>query len=252
MSVTLNRSIDRFFEYLPTTPTPVVWLGRVVVVLDEWDDYLHHIPNFPVQDRLDSWGEIINREISAIPTFQSWLEDNQGDEWATQMAAYLALLPAKTADDFISSLFSTIKAIVYGLVHPLNGAVMGGKFLVGIAHSFVEIDRWHRSGARLLGSSIENALSTKGPISPIKFALGGALLIAGLTFEPLSLALENSDGGQAAQELFLMRASEVPGAFTGGLVSSKISRSTSGPFKQLVHKLFQRVYANLEQIYTSR
>lgn len=212
----------RTYPHSPDAIRPLhnSWLGRTVTFLAEWDARLETIlPNFWFQDRIDEWGRLLDAQLTAFVPLADWLTENSGRDWFEQMALFLCTLPAVVADRIVRSLYGVIKELLRFGAHPLKGLIAAAHCMVDLLDAFTEVRRWPEAGAGLIGSSIGQAFGAARPLSMIRFIIGGALLVSGLTLLQLEATLASFEGGEEAYALLFREASLIPSALSSGFAS---------------------------------
>lgn len=207
------------------------WHERAVSYLDTYEKRLDVLmPNFFVQDKLDSVGLFIKELFSPLSQFSQWLDDNGQGEWYQQLAVSLRNLPVKAVRNIIRMLYSIIKEILYTLVHPLKSLSHLTKTMVLLANELTKSETWTKIGVGSLGGCLGQALMVGNPVLLIALGIGGALTLTGLTATLIKTLVQAEEGKRvnAAQQVFLSSALDLPEAlFTGicmGLITGGVQR----------------------------
>lgn len=170
------------------------WRDHAISKIDDWDKRLDVLmPNSPIQTRIDSLIEEIESIFEPLVEFNDWLNSNGHGAWHEQLAQFLVKLPFRAARNIVQQLYTVIKGIVFGVVHPLKAVNMVAKFLVLLPYELVKPETWSAMGAGILGASCGEAVIMGGFGSPIGVGIGGALLLGGVSVGTLKVMFEAAE-----------------------------------------------------------
>lgn len=208
------------------------WQHRAIRKINSWQVGLEEkIPNFPIQKKIDRLGAEIEAVFSPLVQFNNWLNKNDLGSWYKQLAFFLIKLPIKAARNIIQQLYSIVRGILWGLIHPLQAINSVAKFLVMLPYEFVQPEMWSKMGAAIVGASLGEAAAVNGFASLIALGIGGALIVGGVTAGTLKALVEAEKGQklQGAKHYLLKQAQELPEtlltSFFLGLIVAGIRRS---------------------------
>ncbi|MBS0655329.1 MAG: hypothetical protein JSR46_06110 [Verrucomicrobia bacterium] len=214
------------------------WHDRAISQLDAWEYALDEkIPNFPIQDKIDSFGRKLKEEFAPLTAFNTWLDSNGDGAFFEQLATFLVKLPARVVRNIVEVLYNIVHTAIYAAVHPLKALNQLAKLLVTLVYELTKPETWTMIGAGMVGAGAGQLAVTGNPLSAIGIGIGGALLIGGLSVGALQAALEAEEGkrGEAALKNLELQAKEIPEAmltgFCMGLLIGAISKAV--PSKQL-------------------
>ncbi len=137
-----------------------------------------------------------------------------------KLAQFLITLPFKSACNIANLLYQTIKAILYGLVHPIEGAARLAKLLINIAHALTKPETWIMMGAGMIGGGLSQ-LALGNVLSPIVMILGAVFMAGGLAAGSLMAALkfeESSARKKAALDYLVENGKKIPEAMMTGFL----------------------------------
>ncbi len=208
------------------------WHERTILKLNEVDRKLDElIPNFSIQNRIDALGEAIEKKFAPLVTFNKWLNSTGQGSWYRKLAIHLAKLPALAARNIIQQLYTIIRGIVYGAVHPLKATNNLLKMLVTLAHELTKPETWAKIGATTIGTSMGQAAIGGNLLSLIGLGIGGALVVGGVSLGAVKSALyaEKDKRMDAVKQHLLKQAQDlsetVVTGFAMGLIIGGIKRA---------------------------
>ena len=173
----------------------VQWSDPIIHSLDNLDDVIDEIfPNSNVQEKIDALGHQIKQEFSNLAKFDQWLEENGGKDWHEQLATYLVKLPMRSARNVVGALYSVISTALYLSVHPMKGINHLAKEVIILMESLTKPEVWPKIGAGSIGAIAGQSFILGNPISLMGFGIGGALILAGVTVDSLTAAIEAEEG----------------------------------------------------------
>lgn len=171
------------------------WSFPSINSLDKLDGALDEIfPNNDVQNKIDALGHQIKQEFSNLAKFDQWLEENGATDWHEQLATYLVKLPMRSARNVALELYSVISTALYLSVHPMKGINHLAKEVIILMESLTKPEVWSKIGAGSIGSIAGQSFILGNPISLMGFGIGGALILAGITVDSLTAAIEAEEG----------------------------------------------------------
>ena len=211
------------------------WSDPIINSLDELDGTLDKIfPNGDIQNTMDALGHQIKQEFSNLAKFDQWLEENGATDWHEQLATYLVKLPIRSARNVIGALYSVISTALYLSVHPMKGINHLAKEVIILMESLSKPEVWSKIGAGSIGAIAGQSFILGNPISLMGFGIGGALILAGVTVDSLTAAINAEKGKElhATKEKLKHYAAKLPenvltGFFMGMLIGG-IRRAVQG------------------------
>ena len=178
-----------------TNNNQVQWSDPIINSLNEIDDVIDEIfPNGDIQNKMDALGHQIKQEFSNLAKFDQWLEENGGKDWHEQLATYLVKLPMRSARNVVGMLYSVISTALYLSVHPMKGINHLAKEVIILMESLSKPEVWSKIGAGSIGAIAGHSFILGNPISLMGFGIGGALILAGVTVDSLTAAIEAEEG----------------------------------------------------------
>lgn len=213
--------------------------------LDEWDNKLDEVlPNFEFQKKLDVLGEHIQKQFAPLTEFNKILVNNGYDKWYQRLALSLCRFSMQAALDIIKLIYTTIKNICYGIVHPLKAVNAFVKQFIILIDQLQKTENWAKVGVSMIGASVGQVLPIRNPISLFGFGIGCAMLVGGLTIETIKDVLRTTreDTRQVIKESIQNQLNELPESmitsFWMGLVVGGIQRAiTDYRLNALRHRL---------------
>lgn len=167
------------------------WHTRVIHRMDQWDEKLDHcLPNFTIQERIESVGRYIQNKFEPLEKFNQWLDKNGQKEWYKQLTTFLYKLPMRAIRNLVRLIYNIIKEACYAVVHPLKAANGLAKMLVTLVYELTKPETWSKIGAGVIGASLGQALVSGNPLSIIGLGIGGAMLVGGLSVGVLKAAIQ--------------------------------------------------------------
>lgn len=190
------------------------WNERALTVLDVWDERLDHLlPNSVFQTKIDALGRAIEKRFAFFKTWNDWLDRHDMGSWYYQLAMYLIKLPQKVVRNILNLLYDIFKAILHTAVHPLKAPLKLAKLIVKLAHALTLPETWVKMGVGMCGTCIGQSLVTGNPISLIGIAIGGAMVLGGMTAGTLKfliLLLKGKDLEAEGGEQLMRILKEIP------------------------------------------
>lgn len=166
-------------------------LDRMGVKLDE------KMPPNKVQLALDQFGRKIEKMLRPKKLLD-WLNKSSGSNWFTKAADFLLKLPLRAVKNVLSLVYGVFKGIAYGFVHPIKAVLAFSKFVVAIADTLSSPSSWAQIGAGMIGASLGTSLVLGNPVGLIGLAIGGAVLLLGLTGAAIKTAVTSEKGERAS------------------------------------------------------
>lgn len=207
------------------------WKERTITYLNQLEVRLDEaMPNFTFQNKADQIGHFLKAKFSPLKKFNEWLDSNGQGEWYTQLATFLAKLPARAVRNIVNLLYRIIESIMFSAVHPLKSLINLSKLLLLLVDELTKPETWSKMGIGMVGTSLGQA-TTGNPYSVIGLGIGGAMAICGLTVGPLQAAIlaEKGKRAKAAKQNLFFQAKQIPEtALTGfcmGLIIGGIQRA---------------------------
>lgn len=208
------------------------WHERAISQLNDFDCKLEElIPNFSLQTRIDALGQSIEKMFAPLVKFNNWLNSNGHGSWYRQLAAYLVTLPAYAVRNILQQVYTIIRGITYGTVHPLKGANNLAKMLVTLVHELTKPETWAKMGAGTIGTSLGQAAIGGNLLSLVGLGIGGAMVVGGVSLGALKAAFyaEKDKRMEAVGQHLLRQAQELSEAavtgFAMGLIIGGIQRA---------------------------
>ncbi len=173
----------------------IPWAARALAILQENSNKLDKVlPNNKLQNVLDNFYKkrleplLRNEKAKA---FNDWLDDNGHGEWYKKLGSYLGKLPMRSLRDILSMLYNVIKAIVYGLVHPLKSLNKAVLFFVQLLEALKRPETYTSIGAGIAGAALGHCAVT-GLYVPMALgvAIGGAFMAVGLSYDAIKTAVQ--------------------------------------------------------------
>lgn len=170
------------------------WHERIVKRLGIWETQLDKfIPPFKLQNSYDEMMSEITKASFDWKEFNNWLENKGNGNWYSQLATFLVKLPLKTARNILQ-LIGNIIAIGFcvpleAIMHPMKAPLQIAKLLTLLVHNLIQPETWTKAGAGILGSSLANAAVASNPFHILAIAIGGALVIGGISIGTLKVTL---------------------------------------------------------------
>lgn len=196
------------------------WNVRAIHFLDGIEKKIDTIlPNFFFQQKIDDLAGFIKSKFSKLTTFNHWISSNGNGAWYKQLAVSLCKLPLRVARNFVLLLFNIVKIALQTVVHPAKAVVKLAKLIVNLVHEITLPETWSKMGAGIVGAGVGQGIITGNPISVIAMGIGGAMIIAGLTFGALKGAILAERGHRlegVGHELF-KQALQLPESFLVGM-----------------------------------
>src|ERR1700730_3783939 len=82
------------------------WNERAIAYLDRLETQLDEKnPNLGIQNAADQIGQDLKAKFSPLKQFNKWLDSNGQGNWYTQLATFLAKLPARAARNIVNILY---------------------------------------------------------------------------------------------------------------------------------------------------
>lgn len=170
---------------------PLPWHERAITWLSEREKKIEAIlPNFFFQDKIDNLGRYVEKQFAPLHTFNAWLMNNGQGAWYKQLATFLVKLPLRVARNFVCLIYDIIRTTLQTLTHPVQAVVKLAKLLVSLAYQLTLPETWSKIGAGIIGANLGQALVTGNPFSVIGMGVGGAMLLAGLSFGTFKAAIQ--------------------------------------------------------------
>lgn len=211
---------------LPEKVSNPSWTSKAIQVLQENNKALDHaLPNNKIQEIIDRFYEnklqplLQNKKAQA---FNTWLDQHGQGNWFKQLTLALVKLPIRSVRDVLSMVYNVIKAIVYGLVHPLKALNKGIEFFLRLVEALKQPETYTMLGAGVIGA----ALGQGG--APIGLAVGGLFIAAGLTYEMVRAAVNAPRGEKLKSinaELLWKHLQLIPQPLTTGLLTGLATRA---------------------------
>lgn len=213
-------------EHQTTTPHQRArWNERAVAWLDKVDQRMEVVfLSCQFQQRVDALLSWTNKLFSKDTVFNTWLNDNGCGTWYLQLAICLAKLPLRTARNILSMVHEIITSIIATCNHPSRSLTNLARLILRLIDELQHPETWSRIGAGTMGSTLGFACSTGSPLALMGFGIGGAMVIAGMTFGLLQKALEEECDPQKVvyayllQESFQLSETLLTGFVTGALI----------------------------------
>lgn len=194
---------------------------RTITTLSMWDQKLDSIlPNFFFQTKLDEIGRLILQKFEPLKKFNQWLDSNGHGAWHQKLATFLLKLPMRAILNIIQLLYSIIREILYASVHPLKATTRAAKMLTELVFELTRPEVWSKIGATIVGTSAGQAAVLTNPLAIISVAVGGALILAGITVGPIRAALDAQSNHRfdAAKQNIYLQATQAPEAILTGFL----------------------------------
>ncbi|NGX38558.1 MAG: hypothetical protein K1000chlam2_01732 [Chlamydiae bacterium] len=218
---------------------PREWAGRIVACLNAWDAQVDALipSNLRIQDSMDRLANEIKEIFAPLAKFNRWLNESRNIDWHRNLAAFLVLLPIRSARNVVSQLHSVISTILYTGVHPLNGCNYIAKSIVLLLDELTKPENWSKMGCASIGVLAGQSLILGNPLSLIGLGIGGAFIAAGISINALDAAIRCEKGKelQVIRDRLVSHVGQAPealltGLFTGMLIGG-IRRATQGAQK---------------------
>lgn len=186
--------IPHFVDNLLDNISIVNWKEHTVKQLEKWETKLDKfLPPFNFQNSYDRMMEEITKAFSKLRKFDHWLENNSQGNWYSRLATFLAKLPLKAARNIlqlISNIILTACRIPFDIaMHPIKTPLKLAKLIIMLVHSLTQPETWTKMGSGIVGSSLANIAVTSNPLSIFSIAIGGALILGGISIGTLKTAL---------------------------------------------------------------
>lgn len=203
------------------------WNARAVDVLDRWEIKLEkNMPNNLVQKELDKFGAQIQKLLKPAEKFNKWLDSNGHGAWYEKLAVFLGKLPILTVRNILRLVYCIIKATVYAFVHPIKTLFDAAKILIQFIESLTKPETYTKMGAGALGASLGQLAITGGfgPHAYIGLAIGGALLLGGMTAGAIVAAVgaDKGKGLRAAGNELWKQVKSIPETMLTGFIMGVI------------------------------
>lgn len=226
----LGNKIDNCYPKIKAAAQDaMVQIGKGCTKVDKFCARLldPNTPNNIVQQKLDAIGNYIEKTFAPLEKFNKWLDSNGTGKWYKQLAIFLAKLPLRVVRNIVQTLYSLIKGLVYFCVHPVKAAYKFVNTLDRLLTALSKPETWSKLGAGMVGAGIGQALLPGNPLFVISLALGGALMLGGLTVGALDAAMVAKKGSknQAFLKQLIHQAKQLPEAMATGLCVSLIAGS---------------------------
>lgn len=218
---------------VPNLPTSTISLSnRLIERLDDWENRLDHLlPNFSIQNKIDQLGQAIKEKFAPLARFSEWLDEEGEGSWYQKLAVFLYKLPMRAVRNIVRMLYSIIENALYAAVHPLKATLQLAKAIVGFVSELTKPETWSKIGAGIVGGALGQALGSGNPLSLIGFAIGGAMMLGGITAGALKEALEAETGKkiEAVNAYLFDQLKNLPEtALTGFLIGLLIGSTQRG------------------------
>lgn len=148
-----------------------------------------------------------------------------------KLAILLTTLPLKAARNIANLLYQTLKAIAYGVVHPIEGAAKLAKLLISMAHAMTKPETWTMMGAGMVGAGL-GQMALGNVFAPIATIVGAAIMALGLSVGAIIQAIQKEGYNtrtEAALDYLLQQGKQIPEAmmtgFLMGLLIGAIQKS---------------------------
>lgn len=147
------------------------------------------IPNWYIQNRLDTLGRAIEAQFAPLVKFNLWLDSNGQGEWYKKLAFFLAKLPPRAARNIITLLYKIVASALCFPVHPLRSLNNLAKLFVQLTFEMTKPQTWSKIGTGMIGAALGTAVIPGNPLSVLGIGIGGALLVSGLSLGTLKAVI---------------------------------------------------------------
>jgi len=193
------------------------WHKRIISHLNRWDIQLDEkIPNFPIQQKIDTLGQYLQQKFSHLSSFNNWLNGNGHGKWYQQLATFLVKLPVRASRNIVQLMYNIVKEALYATVHPLKALNRLAKLIVHLIHALSQPETWSKIGSGIIGASLAQGLITHNPISILGFGIGAAMTVTGLSLGALKAAISADDKWSAAKKNIQSQLVQLPESLLTG------------------------------------
>lgn len=207
------------------------WNERAVSYINKWEKQLDEkMPNNLLQVKLHTLEKHINKllktPIGHVKAFNAWIDDNGHGAWYKKLCIFAGKLPIRAVRNIVRVVYNIIKALIYSFVHPLKALSNTAKYIVNFIDQLTKPETYTKMGAGILGASLGQMAVTAGfgPYAYIGLALGGGLMLIGLTAGAIKAAIkgEKSHKMQAIKEELWNHIKSIPESLMTGFVMGVI------------------------------
>jgi len=217
-----TKQFDQNLGYNP--PLGIKFRDRIIKRIHDFDAKIEAVlPNFLFQNKIDALSQEIKKIFQPLKAYNNWLQSNGHGSWYTQLATFLIKLPLRVQRDIIHLLYKIVSELLYAAVHPIKAMNQAATYLVTLVFELTRPEVWSKIGSGLVGVSsaqlLFQQLATPGnPISTIPLAIGGALVIAGMTVGPTCAAIRAPNGlkWEAFKRNIWIQMKELPDSIVTG------------------------------------
>jgi len=154
------------------------------------------IQNNHFQNKMDNLAEQIKEAFAPFTEFNQWLEENNQEDFFEHLASYLVKLPLRSARNILSGLYTVISTALHTSIHPIEGSHEIAKSIIPLLASLIQPEVWPKLGGGTIGTLAGQSLVLGNPISLMGLAIGGALLLGGISTEAIIAAVRADDGNE--------------------------------------------------------
>ena len=206
---------------------PRDWAGRIVACLNSWDVQIDTLfpENIQIQNTADQFAAKIKERFAPFIELNQWLEESGNGDWNKRLAESLVKLPLRSARNVVSYLYSVISNILYTAAHPLKGLTHIATRIVVLLDELTKPENWAKIGCGSIGALAGQSLVLGNPLSLVGLAIGGAVIVAGLSIDALDAAIRCEKGKEmeTIKARLWAQAEQAPetlltGFFTGMLI----------------------------------